>query len=241
MKWGHTFAGLAAALAVSGCGLKTQDIRQQPELSPIGSARPVIASPGIAAQSHRESRARTETSTWTDGAADLFRDARAMRIGDVITVKISIKDKAAIDNSSNRSRESTTNLQGSTNFDVGIGGFARSGSATGQIGTDAKTDFKGAGGVTRSESIELLVAAVVREVLPNGNLIIQGTQEVRVNFELRELAVAGIVRPRDVATDNTISYERIAEARISYGGRGRITEVQQPGWGQQFMDMVTPF
>ena len=117
------------------------------------------------------------------------------------------------------------------------------GTGDGRLSADinAETSTKGEGAITRSESIELLVAAVVSDVLPNGNLVISGTQEVRVNFEMRVLSVAGIVRPRDIATDNTISYEKIAEARISYGGRGRITEVQQPAWGQQLFDTVAPF
>ena len=97
------------------------------------------------------------------------------------------------------------------------------------------------GAINRSESIELLVAAVVSDVLPNGNLIISGTQEVRVNFEVRVLTVQGIVRPRDISTENMVSYEKIAEARISYGGRGRITDVQQPAWGQQLLDTLSPF
>ena len=84
------------------------------------------------------------------------------------------------------------------------------------------------------------VAAVVTDVLPNGNLIVSGSQEVRVNYELRVLNIAGIVRPRDISKDNTIAYNKIAEARISYGGRGRIMEVQQPAWGQQLFDRFKP-
>jgi len=85
------------------------------------------------------------------------------------------------------------------------------------------------------------VAAIVNEVLPNGNVVISGSQEVRVNFEVRVLNIAGIVRPRDISPKNTISYDKIAEARVSYGGRGRLMEVQQPAYGQQLYDIVTPF
>jgi flagellar L-ring protein precursor FlgH len=106
---------------------------------------------------------------------------------------------------------------------------------------DSKSSTKGEGAITRSESIELLVAAVVTGTLPNGNLVISGTQEVRVNFEVRVLTVEGIVRPRDISTENMVSYEKIAEARISYGGRGTVTDMQQPGWGQQLLDLNTPF
>ena len=84
------------------------------------------------------------------------------------------------------------------------------------------------------------VGAVVTDVLPNGNLIVSGSQEVRVNYELRVLNIAGIVRPRDISKENTIAYNKIAEARISYGGRGRMMEVQQPGWGQQIFDRFRP-
>ena len=112
----------------------------------------------------------------------------------------------------------------------------RSGTINSKI--DSKSETKGEGAINRSESIELMVAAVVSDVLPNGNLIISGTQEVRVNFEVRVLTVQGIVRPRDISTENMVSYEKIAEARISYGGRGRITDVQQPAWGQQLLDMI---
>ena len=109
----------------------------------------------------------------------------------------------------------------------------------GDISSD--TDTQGTGATTRSENIELSVAAVVTEVLPNGNLMITGTQEVRVNAELRILTIAGVVRPEDIGAQNTIPYDRIAEARVSYGGRGRLTEVQQPPYGQQVLDNVLPF
>lgn len=230
-----------ASLLTEGCATHPADFGRHPELSPVGSAN---------SDSHANVRGEMQpiahtasagASAWSDSAADLFRDARAMRVGDVITVKISIKDKAVIDNASNRSRDSTMSLDRSMQYDVAAGNIAAKGNASGQTSGGAKSTSTSSGGVNRSESIELLVAAIVVRVLPNGHLLIRGTQEVRVNFELRELTVAGIVRPRDVATDNTISYERIAEARISYGGKGRITEVQQPAWGQQLIDAISPF
>ncbi|MCL4166011.1 UNVERIFIED_CONTAM: hypothetical protein GTU68_003292 [Idotea baltica] len=109
------------------------------------------------------------------------------------------------------------------------------------LGVDSGSGSAGSGSIDRSEEINLSVAAVVTERLPNGNLVIAGSQEVRVNYEMRILQIAGIVRPRDIQATNTIPYDKIAEARVSYGGRGRISEVQQPGWGQQIYDIVTPF
>jgi flagellar L-ring protein FlgH len=228
-------------LLLAGCAYRAEDFGRQPQMSPVGAGVPATLASSAVAGPPAVRRPVWDTSAWHDSAADLFRDARAMRVGDVITVKISIKDKAVIDNSTNRSRESTTNLDQSLKYGAAIGGLNRSGDASVQGGGSAKTEATGKGGVTRSESIDLVIAAVVTEVLPNGNLVIRGTQEVRVNFEVRELTVGGIVRPRDVATDNSVSYERIAEARISYGGRGRITEVQQPAWGQQLIDAIAPF
>jgi flagellar L-ring protein precursor FlgH len=164
-----------------------------------------------------------------------------MRVGDVMTVKISIRDKASFDNTSERSRDSKRNLNFDTSYDLAYPFLKGQGEGKLDSNVNSGTSTKGQGTITRSESIELLVAAVVSEVLPNGNLVISGTQEVRVNQELRVLSVAGVVRPRDIATDNTISYDKIAEARISYGGRGRMTEVQQPGWGHQLLDIILPF
>jgi len=120
-------------------------------------------------------------------------------------------------------------------------GWSSSGSGSLGSGITANTESKGKGAIERSEKINLVVAAVVTDVLPNGSLIINGSQEVRVNYELRVLSVSGLVDPRDISSENAVSYERIAEARISYGGRGRLMEVQQPGWGHQILDAVSPF
>jgi flagellar L-ring protein precursor FlgH len=233
-------AMLLTLAMLGGCAIRPTEIGREPQMSPVGAGLQTPRGPSLAMPVARP-QLRTDRSLWLDSGADLFRDSRAANIGDVVTVKISIKDKASLDNNNSRSRDSKGGLNGSLKYGVDVGGIARSG--TGSLDTSVagstSTDSKGA--ISRSESIELLVAAVVTDVLPNGNLVISGSQEVRVNFEVRVLSVAGVVRPRDVSTDNSVSYDKIAEARISYGGRGRITEVQQPGLAQQVIDVLAPY
>jgi flagellar L-ring protein precursor FlgH len=224
---------------LGGCADKLADLNREPHLTPVGSGLHPARTP-IAVNAPAQP-VRQDNSFWHDASADLFRDPRAMRAGDVVTVKISIKDKASLDSTSERSRDSSSNHAYDLSYDINAAGIKKKGDASLGANASAKTSTKGEGAITRSESIDLLVAAVVTDVLPNGNLVISGTQEVRVNYEVRVLSVAGVLRPRDIATDNTVSYDKIAEARISYGGRGRISEVQQPGWGQQIIDMLAPY
>lgn len=240
---------LVALVALPGCGVNLSEvggqINREPPLSPVGAGlRPQTVA--IDADPAPRPRYGAGNSLWQDSSADLFRDPRASRIGDVITVKISIRDKAQLDNKNDRKREHEGNLDIGFDYGVnistnGVQGSQATGSGSFNPTVASTTDTKSEGKITRSESIQLLVAAVVTDVLPNGNLMIAGTQEVRVNYEMRVLGVAGVVRARDIATDNSISYDKIAEARISYGGRGRITEISQPGWGQQLLDVISPF
>lgn len=230
---------LAGLALLSGCADRLADFNREPNLTPVGSGlhpnrTPILIQPQVP-------NPRQDNSFWQDASADLFRDPRATRVGDVVTVKISIKDKASFDSTSQRSRDSTNNLAYDLKYDLNTSLIKGKGDGTIASNLESKTATKGEGAITRSESIELLVAAVVTEVLPNGNLVVSGSQEVRVNYEVRVLSVAGVLRPRDIATDNTVSYDKIAEARISYGGRGRVTEVQQPGWGHQLLDLIAPF
>lgn len=232
-------AGLA--LAAGGCANEITDFNRQPALSAVGSGLLADRVP-LPAEPLPQPAYRPGNSIWQDASADLFRDPRARKIGDVVTVKISIKDKATLDNNSKRSRDSTTKLKPKLGYDFQTsGGLNHTGDLSVDVEAEGETSTDSKGGITRSEKIELLIAAIVTGVLPNGNLIVSGSQEVRVNFEVRELSVAGIVRPRDISTDNSVDYDKVAEARISYGGRGRITEVQQPAVGQQLFDLLTPF
>ena len=229
-----------AALALTGlAGCSSTAFREigvPPALSPVGSG---LAAEGSSIYNYPEKPAAPvkKFSLWDDRQSRLFTDPRALEAGDLLTVLISINDRAKLKNESERNRTAKRTLGLGGSFDVdGTGSEAN---IEGDISSN--TDSQGSGATTRSENIDLSVAAVVTDVLPNGNLMISGTQEVRVNAELRILTIAGIVRPSDIGARNTISYDRIAEARVSYGGRGRLTEVQQPPYGQQFLDTVLPF
>ena len=180
-------------------------------------------------------------SLWRNGSRAFFKDQRAMQVGDIMTVKVKITDTAKFENETSRSR---TNKE-----DSGISDFIGAKTITqptpilpGKILTaDSTASSEGKGSVNRQEALLTNVAAVVTQVLPNGNLVVEGKQEVRVNFEIRELIVAGIVRPEDIESDNTVDSTKIAQARIAYGGRGQITDVQQPRYGQQVLDVLLPF
>ena len=171
-----------------------------------------------------------------------FKDQRASKVGDILTILVTISDQAKFSNATDRARTSSST--------TGVGGvlgsvFANVApadvSADAAVTTNSSASDSGDGSVNRSETLSTQIAAVVVQVLPNGNLVIEGRQEVRVNFEVRDLIVAGVVRPEDIESDNTIESSKIAEARIAYGGRGQITDVQQPRYGSQILDAILPF
>lgn len=226
---------LLMASLVSGCAADFDTVGQAPPLSPVGSG----VGHAAGSQSVGDVAALSQVPvSWVGGSADYFRDARASRAGDIITVKIAINDRASLNSTSNRSRKSSAGADLGFTYDVmGIVGA----DVNGEGSVNSNSSAAGQGSTARSERIELAVAAVVSQVLPNGYLLIEGSQEVVVNFEQRSLRIAGLIRPADIAPDNSISYEKIAEARIAYGGRGRVSEVQQPGWGQQIWDRLSPF
>ena len=210
-------------------------------MTPVGSGLYAYREP-LPIEAFPAPRRASYHSLWDDSRANLFQDPRATKVGDILTIKIRINDKATLDNSSSRRRDSGVGLSGSYEYGTSsLRDDPQAGEGGGSAGLGANSGANGSGSIDRSEKVDVSVAAVVTEVLPNGNLLISGTQEVRVNFELRIVNVTGIVRPRDISTGNTIDYEKIAEARISYGGRGRISEVQQPRWGQQLIDAIAPY
>src|SRR5262245_41424050 len=181
-------------------------------------------------------------SLWRNGSRAFFKDQRAHQVGDILTVKVKITDKATLENDTSRSRKNSED-SGVTDF-LGSKLIKTPASSIlpGKILTaDSTASSEGKGSIDRKEELLTNVAGVVTQVLPNGNLVIEGKQEIRVNYEVRELIVAGIVRPEDIESDNTIDSTKIAEARIAYGGRGQITDVQQPRYGQQVLDVLLPF
>jgi flagellar L-ring protein FlgH len=191
---------------------------------------------------------RQANSLWRPGARAFFKDQRATQIGDILTVTINIADTASLSNSTTRTRSNsesadTTNLLGLERkiWERIPGNNNATLDPASLVALGSQSNSAGTGQITRTDTITLRVAAVVTQVLPNGNLVVQGTQEVRVNFETRVLQIAGVIRPQDIQSDNQIPYDRIAEARIAYGGRGQMTDVQQPRWGQQIYDILFPF
>ncbi|MFZ5689930.1 MAG: flagellar basal body L-ring protein FlgH [Pseudomonadota bacterium] len=181
-------------------------------------------------------------SLWRNGSRAFFKDQRAHQVGDILTVRVRIDDKAKVENETQRKRTSgdeaaVKDFLGKT----ALPGLIRAQVPSTLLATESVTSMDGKGNTDRKDEIATNIAGVVTQVLPNGNLVIEGRQEVRVNFEVRELVVAGVVRPEDIESDNTIESTKIAQARIAYGGRGQLTDMQQPRYGQQVMDILLPF
>jgi len=188
---------------------------------------------------------RQANSLWAGGSRKtFFKDQRAGDIGDILTVTINIKDDANLKNETERKRDASedTAMPNALGFEGYLGKVLPDKvDPTALLSADTSSDHKGTGSIKRSEDVNLKVAAIVSQILPNGNMVIQGRQEVMVNFENRILQVTGVIRPEDIAIDNTIPYDKIAEARIAYGGKGQMTDVQQPRYGQQLFDIISPF
>lgn len=235
---------LAAALSLTACD-RLKQVGKVPELTPVttGNSYAAMMSPGLP-ETVEAGRPVDQASLWTVNQTSLLGDRRALKRGDIMTVVIEIDDRAEISNSTGRSRSGSENL--SIPSLVGIPQRINESLPTGAsldeaVSTTSSSNSSGSGSVSRQEKLTLRVAATVIDVLQNGVLSIQGSQEVRVNFEIRELLVAGYVRPEDITRQNEITYDKIASARISYGGRGQISDVQQPRYGQQVADAILPF
>jgi flagellar L-ring protein precursor FlgH len=242
-------AAVAWSALVSGCGNMMQrlsEVNSEPQISPITNPQ---AMPGYRPVSlpmpAPEIADANPNSLWRTGAKSFFKDIRAKEVGDTLTVRLNLNDSAVLDNTTSRAR----NMNETAGVDAAFGyekkitqwlpGNDNNSDAAAALRSKSNTD--GNGGIKRNEKIELVVAAVVTQVLPNGSLVIEGRQEIRVNYELRQLLISGVIRPADIDADNSIPYERVAEMRVAYGGRGTLSDLQQPRWGTQVWDILFPF
>lgn len=237
-----------AALALAGCA-ETIDrlaaVGETPKLKPIEN--PTLDpnyQPVSLPMPQKERTAFAPNSLWRTGARGFFKDQRAQRVGDILTVLIEIDDTAKVDNATKRTRSNTEGASAPKilGYETKLSSVLPEALDPSSL-IDLKSDSlsNGTGEIQRNEKIDLKVAAVVTQILPNGNLVIQGTQEVRVNYEVRELYVQGVVRREDISSDNTVRHDQIAEARIAYGGRGTLSDVQRPRYGQEIFDILFPF
>ncbi|MEL6793320.1 MAG: flagellar basal body L-ring protein FlgH [Pseudomonadota bacterium] len=262
MKRRNVSTQIALAILVcgffSGCA-RLAAVGSEPEFSPAGAsvAAPAVAPERVAITQYRASEAIAASmapniadaappprspSLWSARRASLLGDRRAQRRGDILTVVIEVDEEASISNATSRARSANEDLsvsallglpklvQDTLGIDLNQAAQLSSGSGT-----------SGDGSVQRSEKLTLRLAATVVDVLPNGHFAISGSQEIRVNYELRDLTVRGVVRPEDISRANEITYDKIADARVGYGGRGVISDVQQPRYGQQIADIILPF
>lgn len=243
----HLVMVTALSLVVAGCTTadRLKNIGKAPDQSPIENPNTKEGyKPVSMPMPQAQPETRAVNSLWSSNRQTFFKDQRAKQTGDILTVIIDIKDDAKLKNDTNRGRTAGESLQAPA-----FAGFEKIMKKNLPEGGDPATladisntsSSTGTGQIKREETVNLKVAAVVSQVLPNGNLVIQGHQEVRVNFENRVLQIAGVIRPEDITIENQIPYEKIAEARISYGGKGQITDVQQPRNGQQLLDILMPF
>ena len=234
-----------AALSACSAAERFGDIGRQPSFDPIinPTQRPDYA-PVSMPMPAAEIKSHQANSLWRTGSRAFFKDQRASRIGDILTVEIEIADDATITNETTRTRTNTHDaaVDALFGYEAALDAVLPEAVAPAALlGIDTGLSNQGTGEIKRNDQINLKLAAVVTQILPNGNMVIEGDQEVRVNYDLRELRVHGIVRPEDISASNIISYEKIAEARISYGGRGQIQDVQQPPYGNQVLDIINPF
>lgn len=236
---------LALALLLPACADRLDHLGKPPSMTAIDNpAQQAEAARVTMPMPVALPEVRQPASLWEPEARGFLRDLRAKTVGDIVTVVIDMAEQAQIRNQTTRSR-GASEAAGVPNF-FGLESrlpaiLPDQVDPSKLVDLNSNSSSSGSGQINRQEQIQLKVAAVVTDILPNGNLVIAGRQEMRVNYELRELRIAGVIRPEDITTRNTVSYEKIAEARIAYGGRGQITDVQQPRVGQQVLDVILPF
>ena len=240
--------GLLISSMLTGCNTwsRLTTIGKEPDLAPIENP---VEQPNYQPVSMPMPQPVAQTSSpnslWKKGSSGFFKDLRASKVGDIITVNISAKDAATMKNKTEQLRDTNSDTVNVASF-FGYESYAKdylpdAVDASNLVNVTSDHDVSGEGKIDRSENINMTMAGIVTQVLPNGNLVIEGSQEIRVNYELRQLTVRGIIRRADITSDNTIDSSKIAELRVSYGGKGVISDVQEPRYGRQLIDILSPF
>ena len=233
--------GLAATLGGCGTLSRLSEVGRNPAMTPTEDPtkdpkwRPVSMPMPAGQQSPTE-----PNSLWRSGSRAFFKDQRAAQVGDIVTVLVNIKDDANLKNVTSAARTSSE-TGGIPNFFGLEAILPKAINPATLLSASSANSNTGTGQIQRTEAVTLRLAGIVTQVLPNGNLVVAASQEFMVNSELRELRVTGVIRPQDIASDNTVLHDRMAEARIAYGGRGQLTDLQRARWGQQMLDILAPF
>ena len=234
---------LAACLLLVACG-DLNRVGRAPEFTPMENSYEHSAMYSNLPVSSDDRAPTDHSSLWTSQRSSLLGDHRAQRTGDILTVVVEIDDQAQFSDTTGRSRSGSENMGMPSLFGIPQrldATMPAGASASSLVSASSSSTFNGNGSVSRNESVTLRLAVTIVEELPNGVLRIEGQQEVRVNNELRQLLISGYVRPDDISRQNEITYDKIAQAQISYGGRGLLTDAQQPRYGQQLVDQLVPF
>jgi flagellar L-ring protein precursor FlgH len=237
---------IGLSLTLGACGMAKEAV-MGPKMSPMGYPAALVGQEQDILPAYRKEvpvTAGSPNSLWRIGARTFFNDQRASKVGDILTVLITINDSAQVSNATTRERKvgSTAAVPHLLGLESSLGRILPKGfDPTNAIDVSSDNTNSGTGTVQRAEQINLTIAAVVTKVMPNGNLVIQGRQEVKTNAEIRDLTVAGIVRPEDISSSNTINHSQIAEARIAYAGRGDISRIQKSPAGQSLIETFSPF
>lgn len=244
---------LIALLGLTGCKSQMDRLKQvgkEPAMEQVSvpmareGFQPIEWPDHLMDQDDSRLHKRYSNSLWKQGSRTFFQDRKARRVGDILNVVVRVSDKAELENETERTRDNFDDVDANSALgweNIAASAFSGTLSPSQFVDLNSTSTSTGTGTIEREEVIETEIAAMVTQILPNGNLIIHGDQEIRVNFEVRKVSVDGIVRPEDISAENSVDSNKIAEARISYGGRGQITDVQQPRIGNQIVDILSPF
>jgi flagellar L-ring protein precursor FlgH len=234
---------LLLAITLSGCGTlsRLSEVGRDPAMAPTADPTKEPAwRPVTMPMPARQAAPSEANALWRPGSRAFFKDQRAAQVGDIVTVVVNMNDAANLKNVTSTNR-SSTETAGMPNF-FGLEKMVpKAVTPATLLAANSGNNNTGTGQIQRNEAVTLRLAGVVTQMLPNGNLVIAARQEFMVNGELRDLQITGVIRPQDIASDNTVLHDRMAEARIAYGGKGTLTELQRARWGQQMMDILMPF